>query len=157
MESRIKRLRPDGNVASSWQTPLPNLPLGGSGGAVSTPSAAAKIIKKPDAPIVRNISCGSADEATAASHQLRAEALVDDLLRDRFEQSGVASAASYERFGPGSWSRKVPSTRVLVIDPCSRSFQLLCTGVRPGSMSSFTLSPRLRLRASTNTPGPRSR
>ena len=45
-------------------------------------------------PTMRNIRRGSSTDALASLRELGAEALVEELLQDRIEKSGLASSAS---------------------------------------------------------------
>ena len=91
MESRIKRLRPGGQQEQPVATPAPALEH-----SSSEPRAKASAITstRSDVPLVRNVTRGSASEATAAFRQHGIDALLDELVHDRIVQSGVASTSS---------------------------------------------------------------
>ena len=95
IESMRRRLCPSAGPTLPPRPPAPPMPSGTTGVGVPTSSSVAAVPNRRDAPVVRNLHRGSAN-AAIASHELHgADALVQDLVRDRVAKTSIAPGNSH--------------------------------------------------------------
>ena len=90
IEARRRRLCPSAGPQPSPRPPAPSMPSGTTGAGVPPPTTMATIPNRSDAPVVRNLRRGSVAAAVAGLDLHGADALVQDLVRDRTARTSVA-------------------------------------------------------------------
>ena len=101
IESMRRRLCPSAGPAPPPRPPTPPMPSGTAGVVAAASSSADAVPNRRDAPVVRNLQRGSATAAIASLDLHGADALVQDLIRDRMAKTSIAPGNSHLKL----WAR----------------------------------------------------
>ena len=99
MQSLRQRLCPSAGPAPPPRPLAPSMPSGTNGASVPASSSVAALLNRRDAPVVRNLHRGSVAAAVAGLELHGADALVQDLVRDRVAKTSIAQATRTSNYG----------------------------------------------------------
>ena len=95
IESMRRRLCPSAGPTLPPRPPAPPMPSGTTGAGIPASSSVAAVPTRRDAPVVRNLQRGSVPATVASLELYGADALMQDLVRDKDAKSCIAPGNSH--------------------------------------------------------------
>ena len=136
IEARRRRLCPSAGPTPTPRPPAPAMPSGRTGAGAPQPPTAAAIPNRPDAPVVRNLHRGSVAAAVAGLELHGADALVQDLVRDRTARTSVAPGNTHLKRWIEFHGLAYPTPPAPPVWPSSHRRRFPLTGTRGFRVSS---------------------